>query len=41
MRSDQETDPALTEALVDSVWTILQYFRVDIDIETALRKRFW
>lgn len=33
--------PALTEALVDSVWTILQYFRVDIEIETALRKRFW
>lgn len=33
--------PALTEALVDSVWTILQYFRVEIDIETALRKRFW
>lgn len=33
--------PALTEALVDSVWTILQYFRVEIEIETALRKRFW
>lgn len=33
--------PAITEALVDSVWTILQYFRVEIEIETALRKRFW
>jgi len=33
--------PALTEALVDSVWIILQYFKVEIDIETALRKRFW
>lgn len=33
--------PALTEALVDSVWVILQFYRVDIEIETALRKRFW
>ena len=33
--------PALTEALVDAVWVILQFYRVDIEIETALRKRFW
>ncbi|MEG0414441.1 MAG: hypothetical protein RR584_16450, partial [Comamonas sp.] len=33
--------PALTEALVDAVWVILQFYCVDIEIETALRKRFW
>ncbi|MCK7630371.1 hypothetical protein MZ018_09030 [Shewanella sp. JNE10-2] len=33
--------PALTEVLVDAAWTILQYFRAYIEIETALIKRFW